>query len=91
MAVTTAPAPPLGAEYTFAAILIIILLVLSVAAEKRHIPSSAVLIMLGAAVGAILWPTGLDAHLGLAPSPSSTSRCSCIFCSRQSSSRRASA
>ena len=65
MAVTTAPEPPLGAEYTFAALLIIVLLVLSVAAEKRHIPSSAVLIVLGAAVGAILWPTGLDAHLGL--------------------------
>ena len=65
MAVTTAPAPPLGAEYTFAALLIVVLLVLSVAAEKRHIPSSAVLIVLGAAVGAILWPTGLDAHLGL--------------------------
>eukprot|EP00966_Prymnesium_polylepis_P201912 4677998-Prymnesium_polylepis.1 len=55
----------LGVEYALATLFLIALLLLAVSAEKRHLPASATLIALGAAVGAVLWPGGAADALGL--------------------------
>ncbi|KAL1525421.1 hypothetical protein AB1Y20_020280 [Prymnesium parvum] len=55
----------LGKEYALAAGFLLVLLLVAISAEKRHFPSSAAVIALGAAAGALLWRGGMAAACGL--------------------------
>ena len=55
----------LGAEYALATLFLVVLLLIAISAEKRHLPASIAIIAVGAAVGAVLWPGGAGDALGM--------------------------